>query len=1449
MRLPLTLRLLLAFLLLLIVVAGGLFALVQTPFGKRQLAGLIESLARTPDFQISIGGIDGFVPSDTVFTDVEIRDADGVWLTIDRAEVSWSPTALLVRDLTVQSIAANHIAVLRLPGAGGPATEETPGFRLPELPVDLQLDAITVAELELAPPVLGTAALLRVEGAGSLSDPETGLDARLSVDKLSGPPGSLDLTLQYVPAAGTLSVEMGLTEAEQGVIAGLLAIPGAPPVTLSLHGSGPLDDWRGTLEAKAGEVAALDGSATITATEDGRRFDAALEGRLAAMLPPAIRPFVGDAARLSAQGLIAGDLVTLDALRLDAAGGALTLSGPIDLAAGTVSLDYALAEGETSVLAALVPQLAYDSLAWTGTIGGSVDRPALTADLSMTGVAAAGLSAARADVALQAQPTLPFGDPQMTIGFGIGATIAGADPGSAALAGLLAPDFTLEGVGEAGLNGLIRGARATVTLPAGRLAVTDAGFDPATRSGGADIALTLPDLGALAPLAGRTLGGEADLAGRLDYDDGTVTVGLGGALVDPRTGTPAIDALLGPRAELDLAASMLPGGVISLDRFSLVGEGASIAADGILQGSDVAAGARVVLNDAGAVAPALSGPLTIDADLSGPLGDPTAGATIRLGRVAYQGRVLEDAVLDLTLGDFAAPSGSLAFSAIAEGLPAQVRSGFSVGEDGRMAFPGFALELASLSVGGDLVLTAERTVNGVLEGRVGDLSDFARLAGQPLAGSATIAANLSSAAGRQNVSLTAEAAGLRAAGMIEATSLTVTGTLSDLLGAQTADLRLAGRNVGLGGQRFSRLDATASGTLAALQVTASGSTGNLGFDGAASIAMTGDQIRVQLASLSGNVAGEPFRLAGPAALTMGDGGLASDGLALTARGGRVTASGSVGDRMDLQVALDAVPLSLAELAMPDLGLTGTLSGSLQLAGTMAAPSGRFDLVASGVSVPQSRQSGFAGFDARAAGTWDGATLSVDGQVSAQGVAPIALSASLPLRMVGGVPAIPPGGAIAATASGEVDLGLVNDFLAAGTSRLTGRALVDLRVGGTLGRLTGSGTVAVQNATFEDPVYGLRLTQIDALLTGAGDRLVLERLSARAGNGGRIAGQGEITLAPDRGLPVSAALTVSNALLLDMPLAAVTASADLRLDGALLATPRLTGGVHIDEAEIDISQQGSSALPTLPVREVNVPPALAAQAAEIAARNAAPADERGAGFAVALGLTVEAPGRVYVRGRGLDAELEGRLTVGGTTAEPSIEGALTMRQGTFDLLGNELAFSRGTITFVGGGGLDPLLDFVATTTAEDAVVEVAVTGRVSRPDIALSSSPELPEDEILARLLFDRATGDLSPLQAVQLAQSAAQLAGFGSGSGLLENVRQNLGLDRLGVEMGNEGQDDVSLTVGKYIGENLYVGVEQGLTQTDTRAEVELQITDAIKAEGSVGSEGGRLGIYMEWDY
>jgi translocation and assembly module TamB len=126
-----------------------------------------------------------------------------------------------------------------------------------------------------------------------------------------------------------------------------------------------------------------------------------------------------------------------------------------------------------------------------------------------------------------------------------------------------------------------------------------------------------------------------------------------------------------------------------------------------------------------------------------------------------------------------------------------------------------------------------------------------------------------------------------------------------------------------------------------------------------------------------------------------------------------------------------------------------------------------------------------------------------------------------------------------------------------------------------------------------------------------------------------------------------------------------------------------------------------------------------------------------------------------------------------------------------------------------------------------------------PQVAFSSVPGLPQDEIVSRILFGSSVGNLSTIQAVQLAASLNSLRGSGGG-GLnpLGTLRAATGIDRLRILGGDEETGrGTALAAGQYLTDDIYVEFitdARGFTAT----QLEVSLTPALSILSQAGGSG-----------
>jgi translocation and assembly module TamB len=447
-----------------------------------------------------------------------------------------------------------------------------------------------------------------------------------------------------------------------------------------------------------------------------------------------------------------------------------------------------------------------------------------------------------------------------------------------------------------------------------------------------------------------------------------------------------------------------------------------------------------------------------------------------------------------------------------------------------------------------------------------------------------------------------------------------------------------------------------------------------------------------------------------------------------------------------------------------------------------------------------------------------------------------------LDLTGSVPLAPEGN-LDLRAEGRIDLAVANAALSLSGQRLAGTAAVDLAIRGNVTRPDVTGAVTLAGASFEDSGRGVRISDIRGRLAARGDSLVLEGVTAATPNGGTLTASGRIGLDADAGFPGEIAIQGRRAQLASGPGATAIADLDIALSGPLASRPRIAGRIDLVTLDLSVPDRLPTTQRPLPgTRHVAPPPAAAARLA--LERRRQNAGGRAAPFEAVLDLTIVAQNRIFVRGRGIEAELGGDLRLTGTTRDVVAVGAFDLRRGRLDILGQRLAFSRGRLDFT--GDLTPSLDFMAETQAGDVTARIAVSGPASGPEFAITSDPDLPQDEVLSRLLFRRAAGGLSPGQALQLAQAVVTLSGGGNGA--FEGLRRSLGVDSLDITTGASGGPAVGAS--RYISDRLRVGVTAGTRPEETGIQVDFDITRRLKLQGAAGADGrSSVGIAAEWEY
>ncbi|KQK32293.1 hypothetical protein ARD30_00490 [Bosea thiooxidans] len=1411
---------------------GGFAQNAQTDRGI--VADLISKALSSDTSQVSIGEVNGALSSDVEIRDIVLSDRDGAWLRLDRVRLVWTRSALLLRRLDVDRLEIGKLEILRRP-APQPAGTAPPSNEpiLPELPLKLILRALQLNELVLGEPVIGAAARLAATGAARLGPPNEGLDLKLDARRLDMG-GTFNITLSFVPESTRLQLAAKLDEPAGGLISKAAGLPGEPPVKLDLNGDGPLDSFRSNLTFVAGPTIGAEGSATLNRAGAERQLALALDARIEGLMPPPVAPVFAGSTRLDgAVGFPDGGGVDIRNLALVSALARLDVLGRYN-ADKTLDMRVSAASrpndgGRTVAAGTEIGKLAFDA-----TIRGPVAGPTIVAKLDAQDASMPVGRFGKVDLTFNATPSGTIGESGTRIALtsdGQASGIALADKALARAVGDKVT-FTLRGTGQ---------DDGTADFETLKLALSGVELDYKGKLGQArvlgQLRAVLPDLARLSGLAGRPLGGRAEVSADLDatprLNDYTAT--LEGKAERLATGTAAVDRLLAGSLTLAGRVNALAGDYTVRD-LRVAGQHATFTANGAIGRQQSNLKLALALPDLKRADPRLSGRGDVDAEITGPQNRLDATARIRVANATALGRPVPRLAIEAVAKDLqGALNASVNLSGEVDAKPATGTLQLARQPDDGWNLSTLDFAIGSVRLNGGLTLDPASRAAGRLTLAARNLDDLSALALTKLGGQLDADIILAAPDGRQDVDL--KARGARLVGpSVSIDKLDATIGAKDIYGRPMLDAAVAIDRAVAAGETISAIRFDSKGAPEASAFTLSANARGFALKGAGRL-VPGEPLKLEIASFDARRDGRAITLANPASFSFPASRVEIAGLALMIDKGRVTLDGRAGETLDLRLAARDVPLSAARIAVPSLDLSGTLNAEAQVKGRPGDLSGPWKLRIARLVTPETRQAGLPPVEIAGEGALKGDATSVSATVNAGRGASLTLRGTAPLNAAG---------ALDLSAQGRVDAALANTILAVNGQRLTGNVAIDMRAGGTASAPHLSGSATLSNGSFTDALQGIRLNAMEARIAANGDNLTIERASARTPNGGTISASGRVQVDPAAGFPGDIRIRGERAQLVSSGLVTAVAGLDLQINGPLAQRPRVGGRIDIASLEVSVPDRLPASLrPVDGIKHVNARGTAAARLA--AARKAREARARGRAtpaFDAMLALTVSAPNKVFIRGRGIDAELGGEIRVGGTSSAPVLDGGFELRRGRLSVLTQRLDFSRGRLTFA--GGLIPELDFVAETSAGDVTARIVVSGPADQPAFTFTSQPELPPDEVLSRLLFARASGSLSPFQALQLAQAAAQFAG-GGGDDTFERLRKSLGVDNLDIQMGAGGP-----TVGasRYISDNVSIGVKVGTKPEDSGVSVGVDVTKRLKLQAETGADGSAaVGIGAEWEY
>ena len=517
---------------------------------------------------------------------------------------------------------------------------------------------------------------------------------------------------------------------------------------------------------------------------------------------------------------------------------------------------------------------------------------------------------------------------------------------------------------------------------------------------------------------------------------------------------------------------------------------------------------------------------------------------------------------------------------------------------------------------------------------------------------------------------------------------------------------------------------------------------------------------------------------------------------------------------------------IADLLQSDLAVAGNLTLDAHVQGTATNPqaSGRLDLVRAqynGAAVPDVHGT-FAYADKELRTNAQAVDSTGHTIATVNGTIPIDLALSgvtgsrlldLPINV--------------ALTSDSLPVGLIPKLTDIVTD-VSGRAIGNVRVGGTLKRPVLNGSLLISKGQFKLTPTGAFFHDVNGSVHMTGDTVYVDSVAATANGPVRLAGT--VAVGNWRSPSFNLSLAASDAELLNNERGQVHADAALKIAGPIDSVD-VTGQVNVLHGVMYVPESNGKRLvgagdPAL----FNVLDTAVATQREIFPAQSPLFNN----LRVDVDLSVER--NTWVRSRDANVEIftDGPLHVSVAGDALTLTGAVDADRGEYTFLSKRFQITRGSALFIGTPDLNPTLQITAEYQVKQATgatnIRVLVGGTLNQPKISLESDaqPPLSQSDLLSYLAFGQSTGTLLTFNQTSLTDTrggnlvnmaGARLAGVALGEALNQaegNAARSLGVDVFNVTPGdvpvNPGQSGfqqfvlgTELEVGKYVNPQTFV--------------------------------------------
>lgn len=1415
--------------------------------GRKTLVDNINNAMSSPTSTVEIMEIKGSLFSEMSIPSVTVADTNGIWLDVQNININWSPFALFRKTFHAFDIAAETVIIKRTPeSADTDSGENSEPFSLPTLPIDLEIDHYGISTIYWGTELVDATSDFSLDGNLKLTN-DDGVSARL---ELLGPDQNSDnirLDFSYPQDGSNLSIQFDLAAAVDGLLASMSGLALKQHATVKLSGEGPIINWHGDAQVSLGNSEIS--KSIMVNTEKG--FSLQSKINIAQFLPNELRE-------------LAGTSVDLD-LNIDASDemGRRAILGEISNGIAKMGINSSIMPTETVEIGeTLITLSAMDVAPINNLITPAFIEPfeitGAISDIPTTPFILFSLDEGNLGIHDQISMTLSGDVIAVIDGQNIKISTAGdiTNMTGAALAATgevfkTALHWNIESNHD--LNSGILTAD-TISLTNNDLDISgEAIFDSESGSSEINISSSLHSVAATLEKLGVTYDASGAMKLELNTKQENSTAPFEATLSlsssELTTESDIVNQLIGADPTIEAKASRDIEGNLSLTQFAFDADLISASATANLsaeQNIDQAV-FNINLQDLEKLAdvggPAMNGNIDIDGKISGTMSKPSLNIATGLNLLNLQGLSLSDFEIEATLNDLLGDlNGSV--TSKSESNYGPFKLDISIARDGEnIALSNITAALGDYNVAGSLQLPGGAPMSGDLSITTSEQENSQSL----IDGVITVDLSLENSDNVQRVTVNGN---LRDILYTPDPSTTISLEKAEISG----DLLLPENNpqITLNADLINMNHPQLSSNFTSIQVTQSDQgldylvslqgteTQPFELELAGNIISSEDGARLISAGLIGNVNETPISFSHLGDIRVFPNQTQIPNFTLGLGDGQIEGTANLeGDTINVNVNANNADLRPFISLVPELPLSGILNGSASYQKTQDAIASEFELSLSDIIFDEKTSINASDVRISATGNLSETSSEISGVLSlpqefeATFDAVIPLETELTTNTITISQAAPMNGSV--LWNGEISplwpaLKLIDHDL---SGNLDGK----IQISGTIEKPGIDGTISVSDGRYENMQTGFVASDID-LAASIEDRVfTLDRFNANDGEDGTIIANAEVKLNSDYSFDARTELKLQNAKLVRQPELSIEATTDLLFVRNSTQTS-LSGEIVVDNADIGAIEQGGPSITTLDVTEINGEGIVSEEIPEEDALG--PVD---------LDLALLVPGQLFVRSFGLDSEWKADLNVTGTSEEPIIAGTAEQIRGYFEFSGKRFELTRGSFSFPGDQTNDPIIEIAAEHQLTDMIANLRIYGRASNPSLEMSSTPYLPENEVMARILFGASVADLTAVEAVQLASAVHSLSN-GGGQGLMGGVRRAIGVDRLSIDNDGSREYGTTITGGKYLTDNVYVEVSTAPATGQTATSVEVGLTRNLSlVTRRTLDHDNNLSIRWSWDY